>query len=354
MKFSTRFNTIIFIVLSFISAIAHAQTVDTSTNTVINTHQNSLNYSANEPSFPKFDFDWQSHQTIAPSLTQIHKAENFVEIPQSPETLSTHDKTRYGKLLYQMGCFYSHVKNNPQVAINKLNEANRYLETPNDKAWIYNQLAYAYHLQYEQQQQQQDRDKAIDFTHQVITQYPHTVNAAVAFAYSIEGLLLKDEKKYPESAIRLQQAFDFYAKEGQINDTFQRAKTHLAQVLIKLHQHDPKLLAMLQSVKQYWVSQGDIGQTRYAANHFIALGQVYMSMKKYAPARNEFETAIAIYKNIDGPQNSRLAQPYHYLAQAYRLDDKEKLADLYEEAAMQLTKPSHRSAKAPVSDKAIL
>ncbi len=347
MKFNKRLNNMIAIILCAMTYLAHAQTAQPNLNTPVSTQNNQRISETRYLTVPPFDFDWQSHRTIAPSFMQIQAAEAFVQSISPTSTLAASDDALLGKLLYKMGSFYAHVKRDPSAAISKLNAASQHLQQTEDQAWVNNQLAYAYELQYVHSKQQHDRDMTIALTHKVITTlYPHTINTAVAFAYGVEGLLLRDEKKYPESAARLQQAFDYYRQQGLYNDTSNRAKSRLAHVLIKLHRHDPSVLLMLQEVKQYWIDQGDMGQIPYAANHLVALGQVYMSQKKYRAARNEFDTALSIYKNIYGAQHPILVLPYHYLAQAYRLDDKEKLADIYEEEAMRLTIPSKTTIKA--------
>lgn len=347
MKFNKRLNNIIAIILCGITYLAHAQTVQPTLNTTVSTQNTQRLSETRYLSVPPFDFDWQSHRTIAPSFMQIHAAETFVQNISPTMTLAASDQESLGKLLYKMGCFYAHVKRDPSAAISKLNAASQHLHQPEDQTWIHNQLAYAYELQYEHSKQQHDRDMTFALTHKVITTLdPHATNTAVAFAYGVEGLLLKNEKKYPESATRLQQAYDYYQQQGFYNDTSNRVKSRFAHVLIKLHPHNPSVLLMLREVKQYWIDQGDMGQIPYAANHFVALGQVYMSQKHYRAARNEFDTALSIYKNIYGAQHPILALPYHYLAQAYRLDDKEKLADIYEEEAMRLTMPPKATIKA--------
>lgn len=273
-----------------------------------------------------FNFDWNSYKTIAINKAKIKKTEAFLKTIDDYSTLSESDRHSLGILLYKLGTFYAYITHETDLAIERMSMADPLLVDTEAKAWNYNHLAYAYEQKFAATKKLPDREKSLKYTNKVISGlYHHIKNSEVAFAYCVKALVLNDAKDYSYAETSLQVALKIYEKlPGGKDDQYARAKNHLAMIILNQNNRDEKALAMLQELKQYWLSKKDISHDPYAAKNFIALGKAYLKMDNEQAALHEFEMAIRIYKNVYGKNNEALIHPYQLLAEGYKKMDTKK------------------------------
>jgi tetratricopeptide (TPR) repeat protein len=279
-----------------------------------------------------FDFNWNDYSTITVTQAKIEKTEAFIKTIKDHTRLSLGDRQALGKLLYKLGTFYTHVMHQPDLAIERMDLANTLLYITEDKAWNNNHLAYAYELRFAAFGQQADKEKALSYTHRVIDElYPNTKNKEVAFAYCVQGLVANDAKDFKLAETNYKTALSIYEKiPGGKDDQYARAKNRLANIILDQNGRDKDALAMLKQLKKYWVAKGDVSKDPYAARNFISLGQAYSKTGDEQAARNEFNRAIHIYKNVYGDNSALLAKPYLLLASTYKKSGDTEQASLYE------------------------
>ena len=268
----------------------------------------------------KFNFDWNQQTTIAANLKQIQSVEKFIASIDDASKLNKYERDALGNLLYKLGTFYSHVARDPNSAIAKLTLAAPFLTSKEAKAWNDSQLAYAYELKYASDLQPTDKEKALYYTNKVLSErYPRTKNKIVAFAYCVKGLIESDEKDYVEAEKHLRTALATYdAASGSKDNQYARTKNRLATTILDQHGRDQEALTMLKQVKKYWIANGQINHDPYAARNLLSLGHAYLKTGNAKAARDEFKTAIAIYKYVYGTNTMLLVKPYQLLAEAYR------------------------------------
>lgn len=265
-----------------------------------------------------FSFDWNQQATIAANQTKVADEEKFIATITDVSKLNKEDQRALGLLFYKLGTYYVHVAREPNPAITKLSVANALLTDKQEKAWVYNQLAYAYAERFAATEKSDDKEKALYYLNKVTVEfYPHTKNQTVAFAYSIKGLVQFDEKDYSQAEKTLRMALAMYESlpDGK-DEQYIRTKSRLANALLGQEGHDREAITLLKQVKQYWSAQGNLNASPYAARSLVYLGQAYLKIGKTKQAKNELKMAINIYKNVYGDKSALLVKLYQLLAQA--------------------------------------
>lgn len=291
----------------------------------------------------KFDFDWNNYVTIERNRKRITEIEMFLKTtkPKAFEKLNDQDKQALGRILYRLGTFYTHIMHAPDIAIERLDLADKFLQNKSDRAWNYNHLGYAYEQKFATSGQDNDRSKALYYTNKVIFGlYPNGKNKEVAFAYCIEGLVDNDMTTLhlEEAENSFQNALKIYEKlpNGQ-DDQYARAKNRLAMIILDRNR-DNEAITMFEELKKYWLAKKDVTQNPYAARNFVSLGQAYLKVGKAKDARDEIQKAVSIYQNVYGNKSQWLIKPYQLLAEAYKLLGDQKLSETYQQKADELNK----------------
>lgn len=287
-----------------------------------------------------FNFDWNNYTTIAPNHAKLERIEAFLKTNHSHATLSASDQKALGKLLYKLGTFYTHVLREPDLAIEKMNLAQKLLVNKEDKAWNDNHLAYAYEQKFAVSKLDADKNKSLYYINQVIsTLYSNKSNKEVAFAYCVKGLVQNDAKEYMLAENSFKKALAMYeAMPNGKDDQYARAKNRLADIILEQNGRDQESLAMLLQLKKYWVEKKNASQSPYAARNLISLGKAYLKTNNAQAARDEFDSAILIYTNIYGSNSSLLAKPYQLLSETYKKLGNLEQASIYIEKANSLNK----------------
>ncbi|VVC76593.1 hypothetical protein AQUSIP_19150 [Aquicella siphonis] len=286
----------------------------------------------------EFAFNWNDYSTIPAAKARIAKTEGFLNAIQDFSHLNAQDTAALGKLYYKLGTYYTHVTRESDLAIHKLQLADAFLTTKQDKAWNNNHLAYAYEQKYAASGNASDRENALRYANKVITQlYSNAKNREVAFAYCVKGLVMNDAREFPLAEMHFKTALDIYeSMPGGKDDQYARAKNRLAHIILDQNGRDKLAVAMLEQLKQYWMDKKNIGSDPYAARNFISLGQAYLKTGRIKAAQNEFDRAVRIYEKVYGANNPLLAKPYQLLAETYKNQGRLKQAALYEKRAAAL------------------
>lgn len=287
-----------------------------------------------------FNFDWNNYATISPNKIKIAKIEAQLASLSDANKLSVVEQQSLGKLLYKLGTFYTHVSREPDLAIAKMTQADPFLNDRQTKAWNDNHLAYAYELKFAASNAAADKDMAFAYANQVIEKlYPEQTNKEVAFAYCVKGLIYNDAKDYIQAEANFKKALHMYETMPQgKDDQYARAKNRLADIILDQNNRNQEAFTMLKELKSYWLAKKNVVVDPYAARNFISLGKAYLKMGHPQAARNEFNYAIRIYKNVYGMRSVMLAKPYQLLAESYKKSGNLKQAKAYENKSIQLAK----------------
>lgn len=282
-----------------------------------------------------FSFDWNKSATIAGHQKVIAQLEDFLKKTNDESDLSEEDQVVLGNLLYKLGTYYTHVSRQPDTAIDKLNSAGPLLGSKEDKAWNYNQLAYAYEQKYSVTHVAADKEKALYYSNKVIADiYPNVKNKAVAFAYCINGLIQNDAQDASQAITSFKTALSIYeALPGGKDDQYARLKNRLADTILEQNNQDKDAIAMLEESKKYWLSQSNANHNPHAAKNLLSLGQAYLKIGNAKEAQDEIKKAVSIYQNVYGNHSQQLVVPYQLLSLAYKKAGDEKLADDYAQKA---------------------
>jgi tetratricopeptide (TPR) repeat protein len=289
-----------------------------------------------------FNFDWEQFTTILPNKNKIKAIEAYISTlnaTQTIEHLTSSDRKDLGKLLYKLGTYYTHVSRQPKLAIIKLYEADKLLNTNQDKAWIYNHLAYAYEQKYAKSADVLSKEKGLYYTNLVMTRlYPDHSNKAVAFAYCVQGLILNDSYDYKNAEESFRHALLIYEMLDNKGDQYARAKNRLADIILDQNGRDNEAITLFKNLKAYWSAKQNINEDPYAARNLLSLGRAYLKIGEYRRANIEINNAIKIYINVYGANNSLLARPYHLLAEVYKKTNQLKQAAEFEAKSENLAK----------------
>lgn len=282
-----------------------------------------------------FNFDWNNDATIAANQERLEDTEAYLKTVKMDASLSTADRQALGMLYYKLGTFYTHVAREPDTAIIKLNLADSLLTDPQDKAWNYNHLAYAYELKFATRGQPADKSKALEYVNKVITGiFPGIKNNQVAFADCVKGLVLNDAKDFAGAEANFKEALAIYeATPGAKDDQYARAKNRLANIILEQNGRDKEAIAMLEQLKKYWQAKGNISHDPYAARNLLSLSQAYIKVGNAKAALIELNTALTIYKNVYGDYSGMLARPNQLMADAYKKLGNDDQASIYQEQA---------------------
>lgn len=271
-----------------------------------------------EQHMKNFTFNWDQQGSIAANQAKVKDEEAFIATLTDTSKLTKEDQHALGLLLYNLGAYYAHVAREPELAIRKLSLANAFLTDKHEKAWCYNQLAYAYEQEFAATHKPIHQETTLYYTNKVIAElYPKMNNPTVAFAYAIQGLAQANANNYVEATKNLKTALKLYqALSSEPIEPYVRTQSRLANVLLRQPGHDQEAIALLIQAKKYWATQGNLLQSPYAARNLIYLGQAYLKTGQAKQARHELEAAITIYKNVYGKNSPLLVQPNQLLAEA--------------------------------------
>ena len=290
----------------------------------------------------KFDFDWNNYTSITPNKKKMDEVDAFIKKTHSDDysKLSNADQQALGKIVYKLGTYYIHVLREPNAGIEKINLAVMLLKDKKDKAWAYNQLAYAYEQKYSADDEDTDKNKALDYSKKVISEfYPNTKNKEVAFAYYVKGLVENDAAAYADAEESLQNAIKMHETiPGGKDDQYAIAKNTLANIMLGKDGNEQEALAMLKQLQRYWEAKGNVDHNPYAAINYLSLGEADMKLGNTKIARDELKKAVNILQNIYGDNSQLLAEPYQLLSDAYLKLGNQKLSAAYEHKADELNR----------------
>ena len=242
-----------------------------------------------------------------------------------------------GLLLYRLGTYYSHILQEPDPAIAHLLTALPLANAPEEKAWINDQLAYAYELKYRSTRLASDREKALYYSAKVITNSPKK-NQALAFAYCVKGLVQHDAQEDAASLTSFKKAINIYKSvHAEKSDQYARAKNMLADLLLEQNPQNKTALAMLIEVKRFWTTHDHGEPNPYAARNLLSLGQAYLRLGNIKAAQTAVQKALAINQHVYGPLSEQLLTSYQLLSEVYTKVGNSKLAEAYEEKINLLT-----------------
>jgi tetratricopeptide (TPR) repeat protein len=283
-----------------------------------------------------FDYNWNNPAALPPTKAQVKKIENFLKTLPAHTTLTKTERPILGKLLYKLATYYSYAAHKPDQAIIKLTQVDNLLTTRDNKAWTYNQLAYAYEQKFSVSHDTADKKKALAYTDKVINHlYDNQQNKEVAFAYSVKALAQNDAKDYTRAEANYKKSLKIYASLPTGKDEqYERNTTTLAGIILNQPGREKEALALLDQVKHYWMAKGHLSENPNAAVNYISLGQAYLKVGDMEAAHLELSSAMNIYKNVYGNNTALLAKPYKLLAQAYKKQGDHKLALLYQTKAL--------------------
>lgn len=283
-----------------------------------------------------FTYEWNRYQpTVAVNQRQVAKSEAFLNTIKDVSKLPNTERLWLGLMFYKLGTYYTQAVHQPDLAIPRLLIADALLTHPLDKAWVNNQLAYAYSQKYMLSNLPADKIKALNYANKV-TSESHPQNpsqtAAIAFAYMTEGMTFNVAKAYPQAIASYQKALSRFQTEQ--NDQKAITQTRLAEALLIQTGHDQEAIRLLMQAKQHWARQAtQQRQLPEAADNLILLGQAHLKVGKAKTARDELMNAIEIYKSLYGNQSNLLVKPYQLLSTAYKDLGNMDQATAYEQKA---------------------
>lgn len=283
----------------------------------------------------KFKFDWSQYSSRSLDKNKIAAEEKFISKINDVSKLNYQEQQALGRLFYKMGAYYTHVAYEPDLAITKLTMANAMLTDLLERAWSYNQTAYAYEQKYAALDSPEDKEIALFYVNKVISEMlPNMKSKPVAFAYTIKGLIQNDAKEYTDAEKNFKAALAMYETlpNGK-DDQYVKAKTGLAEAFLGQDGHEKEAISLLKQTKRYWSQKGHLTRDPYAANSIMSLGKAYLKTGQARAARDEFQTAVNIYENVYGDHNPILVKPYQLLAQAYKQLGRLDQASAYEQKA---------------------
>ncbi len=286
----------------------------------------------------KFDFNWHDHASIESNKKKIEEIELFLKSNPNYSEMSGDDQEALGIMAYKLGTYYTHIARQPNMAIDKLNLADNLLPGKEDKAWINDQLAFAYEMKYSVSNEDVDKKQAEAYTEKVFSFYPKTKNKEIAFAYCVRGFLADDSDDHEEAEENFKQALAIYEKIPHGKDEqYHRLQSRLAMsILAQDDNRDEEAFKMLTDVRKYWKAQGNENQNPYAARNLFALAQAQLKMDKPNDARDTVNKVIALYQSMYGRDSEQLVQPYQLLADTYKKMGNRELADSYQVKANEL------------------
>lgn len=302
----------------------------------------------------RFDFDWNNHTTIPGNKNKIEEIEAFLKTNPDFSKLSNAEQQSLGRMLYKLGTFYTHVSRQPDLAIEIMDVADKYLKNKTDKAWNYNTLALAYEQKFFQTRRETDDKKGFYYTNKVIYDlYQRAQNKEVAFAYCVQGILRNDEKNYGLAENSFKTALNIYEKIPYVkDDQYLRAKNRLANVILAMNGRDLEAISMFEEIKKYWLNKPNYTQNPYAARNLISLGQAYFKVGDVAKGAEQIENSINIYQNVYGKKSELLVKPFTLLSEAYKKLDNDRLSEACEKKAKEI-EPSNLNSLMSILNKKI-
>lgn len=279
-----------------------------------------------------FNYDWNNYISISSNKKKLHEVEVFFRStpPQEFRKLKPPLKQALGKMLYKLGTYYTHVEYKPDKAIKYLSSANNYLQMRTDKAWSYNNLAYAYEKKFTFTDDEIDQKQGLYFINKVMNLYPERKNKEIAFSYCIKGLFEMDAGKSKEAENDYKTAISIYEKIPNGKDSqYHRARTRLAAIMLENDDNDDAL-QILKDQKKYWQKEGNLALNPYAARNLLILCQAYLKLGRPEEAKKEVIAATQIYERIYGKNNEMLFEPYQVLADTYKILGEKDKAENYQ------------------------
>lgn len=280
-----------------------------------------------------FTLDWNDDISIAANKDKVAAIEILLSKPVDYKKMRRVEKQALGELLYKLGTYYTHIAREPDLAIDKLDLADKLLINKEERGWNNAHLAYAYEQKYRLTQDAADKKEALSYVKDVIIPLLRTPNyKQVAFAYSVQGLVQNDAKDYAGAEASFKEALSIYEDipDGE-DDQYIRAKNKLATIILKRPSRNQEAMAMLEEVKAYWLAKSNIHYSPYAAKNFTALCAAYLKSGNAKEARDECNRAIAIYNNVYGANSTLLAKPYLLLSAAYLQLGNQEQVKIYRE-----------------------
>lgn len=282
-----------------------------------------------------FNFDWSQSATINHNKQRIAEIEMVLKKINDHSTLDKEDQRLVGDLSYKLGTFYTHVAQEPNLAIDKLNLAQTLLSAKEAKTLCDSQLAYAYEQKYAVERLTADKDKALYYSSKVITDlHPQIKNKEVAFAYSVKGHIQNDTNEYNQAEAAFKMALAIYDSLPNGKDDFYiRTKSKLADTILEQNHRDKEALTLLEGLNEYWQSKGNASQNPYAAGNLVSLGKAYLKTGNIKEAQAAIKQAISIIETVYGAGSLQMVKPYELLAQTYKKAGDQKLSDAYGQKA---------------------
>lgn len=240
-----------------------------------------------------FDFNWKNYSVSNIDKNKVTDIESYLKTIDPRKPLSADDKNALGTLLFKLGAYYSHVEQNPDLAIQKFNQVNNFLTARNEQSNLHTQLAYAYAEKYSKSRNPQDKQLALDHANKTIhyqTSSRHDYN--IGLAYTAQAIVrFNDDEQTP---------------------------TYSTQTVAQLEQLD-----------KYWQSNADYNKNPYAARNLLALGRAYLRADNSRQANQDLLKAVAIFEKCYGNKSNRLVEPYELLADSYAQLFDDQQAEFY-------------------------
>lgn len=282
-----------------------------------------------------FTFNWNNYLSIEANKNKVQSTEKFIKNIKDLSKLNDQDRRDLGLVLFRLGTYYAHIARDPDAAIEKLNQANNFLTIKREKAWNYDQLAFAYEQKYAASHHDEDKRQVFHYTNLVINNlYENEAVKEVAFAYCVKGIVFNNAGDLEKAEKNIKTALNIYEQiPGAVDDQYTRVKGELASIVLNQSKHDERAITMMEQVNQYWQAKPDADKNPYAARNLIALAQGYFKVGKTKSARNSLLASISIYSSIYGENNNLLIQPYVMLANSYEKEKDIKQALVYSDKA---------------------
>lgn len=293
-----------------------------------------------QPFEKTFNFDWNNHLTIEASSKKVVTIETFLQTNSDYSKLSSDDRQALGKILTKLGAYYAHILKRTDLAIEKIKLADSLLINKQEKAWNYDNLAYAYALKYADTDEAEDKDKSLYYSDKVITTLYHDKeNKSVAFAYCVKAMVQNNAQDYATAESNFKKSLSIYETipDGK-DEQYARAKNQLANFMLEQNNQDKTAVSVLEELKQYWQKQGKMDTNPYAARNLISLGQAYLKTGDAKEACTSFNEAIAILQKVYGNDSPLLVEPYQDLADTYEQLGDETQVQAYLQKANQVDK----------------
>lgn len=287
-----------------------------------------------------FTYDWNDYTTIAKNKDKVSVVETFIQSNPDLTRLNKNEKQAYGRLLYKLATYYTHVLHKADPSIQYLKASAEILKKKEQQVWISNQLAYAYEIKFSENHVDKDKLAALDYINQILNdKSPKKNDSAIAFAHSIAGLIEEASYNFGIAATHFQTAITIYKKSKHPQqDAYARAQNKLASVWLIMADKEKAAISLLKEVKGFWDKKGQSEHNPFAARNLLTLGEAYFKVNATEDAAKELQQSVQTLEEFYGEESNILIKPYQTLITINKkTGDSESIAS-YEKKLEILTK----------------